>query len=113
MPTPVSSPRPGRADLTSWFAGGHDAGGTNPDADAQVQRFLDFHLAGRGSDPGTGLSYQLTGSVGSDGTEATQTVTAATYPGLHGNPTPTRQVVLTGGTPPRPHQRMAPPGRTP
>ena len=86
--------------LTSWFAGGHDAGGTNPDADAQVQRFLDFHLAGRGSDPGTGLSYQLTGSVGSDGTTATQTVTAATYPGLHGNPTPTRQVVLTGGTQP-------------
>ena len=86
--------------LTSWFAGGHDAGGTNPDADAQVQRFLDFHLAGRGSDPGTGFSYQLTGSAGSEGTAPTRTVTAATYPGLHGDPTPTRQVMLTGGTQP-------------
>ena len=82
--------------LTSWFAGGHDAGGTNADADAQVQRFLDFHLAGRGTDPGTGFSYQLTGSLGAEGRMASKTVTAPSYPGLHGDQAPTQLLPLAG-----------------
>ncbi len=86
--------------LTSWFAGGHDAGGTNADADAQTQRFLDFHLAGRGTDPGTGFSYQLTGSLGGNGRGANRTVTSPSYPGLQGEPTPTMAVPLRGGTQP-------------
>lgn len=86
--------------LTSWFAGGHDTGGATADADAQTQRFLDFHLAGRGSDPGTGFNYQLTGSLGADGNVATRTVTASAYPGLHNDPTPTQRVPITGAAQP-------------
>jgi len=89
----------------SWFAGGHDAGGTNAGADAQVQDFLDVHLAGRGSDPGTGFRYQLPGPRRSDGTVRTRTVTAAAYPGLHQDPASTQQLALFGRT--QPVQRPA------
>jgi len=86
--------------LTSWFAGGHDAGGTNADADAQVQQFLDFHLAGRGTDPGNGFSYQLTGSLATDGKVANKTVTAPAYPGLQGGQAPTQMLPLAGAAQP-------------
>jgi ABC-2 type transport system ATP-binding protein len=93
----------------SWFAGGHDAGGTNPDADAQVEAFLRFHLLGQGTDPGTGFRYEVAGSVSSRGQVRTRSVQAAAYPGLDGSATRTRTVQLDGASRPV----LRPPGASP
>lgn len=93
----------------SWFAGGHDAGGTNAGADAEMAAFLQQHLAGRGTDLGNRFSYQVAGSVDTQGTVRTRTVVAADYPGLGGAPTDIRQLDLQGST--QPVQR--PPGASP
>ncbi|MEO6879799.1 MAG: alpha/beta fold hydrolase, partial [Mycobacteriaceae bacterium] len=93
----------------SWFSGGHDAGGTNADADAQVADFLRFHLLGQGTDPGTGFRYEVAGSVSTRGTVRTRAVEAPRYPGLAGDPTPTTDLALTGG----PQTIARPPGASP
>ncbi len=99
----------GATVTVNWFAGGHDAGGTNADADAQVQAFLTFHLTGRGTQPSTGFSYQVAGSVNGEGRVRTRTVLAPQYPGLTGGATATQQLALQGN--PRSVQR--PPGASP
>jgi len=93
----------------SWFAGGHDAGGTNAGADAEMSAFLQQHLAGRGTDGGNRFSYQVAGSVNTQGAVRTRTVVAADYPGLGGAPTDIRAMDLQGST--QPVQR--PPGASP
>ena len=100
----------GGAPVTvSWFAGGHDAGGTNPDADAQVADFLRYHLLHQGTDPGTGFSYQVAGAVNNRGDVRTRSVRAAAYPGLDGGSTATQTVALDG----RAQPVLRPPGASP
>jgi ABC-2 type transport system ATP-binding protein len=99
-----------------WYAGGHDAQASDQvtaDLRKQVAAWFDFHLRGKGADPGTGFEFPApTGLAGGLGTVqgGTQTVRAAHYPGLDGAEPVTRtSVALTG--PPQPV--VTPAGGTP
>jgi ABC-2 type transport system ATP-binding protein len=70
---------------TVWFAGGHDGAPPGPAVREQVGEWFDFHLAGRGDDPGTGFTYAVESGVRTGGdTPTSRTVAAAAYPGLPG-----------------------------
>ena len=94
-----------------WFAGGHD--GSEPGAlvDAEVHAWFDHHLAGRGSDPGTGFGYAVDSGIRSSASARTgRTVQAAAYPGLAGgDPVRRDPLPLRGG----PQQVLNPPGGSP
>ncbi|WP_241037049.1 alpha/beta fold hydrolase [Blastococcus litoris] len=90
-----------------WYAGGHDAGASDRVTEylrEQVVGWFDFHLRGRGADPGTGFEYPAPTGLGSGVGRVqggTQTVRAEAYPGLEGaEPVGRRDVELDGSTQP-------------
>ncbi|MGD9530019.1 MAG: alpha/beta fold hydrolase [Pseudonocardia sp.] len=94
-----------------WFAGGHD--GAAPDARVreQIGDWFEFHLAGRGEDPGTGFSYAVESGVRTGGDTPTgRTIEAAAYPGLPGTaPVAEIPYALAG----EPQLAVLPPGANP
>ena len=68
-----------------WFAGGHDGAAPDQAVRDAIGEWFDFHLAGRGDDPGTGFAYTVASGVriGDDG-PAGRTIAAPAYPGLPG-----------------------------
>ncbi|MGE3287892.1 MAG: alpha/beta fold hydrolase [Pseudonocardia sp.] len=94
-----------------WFAGGHD--GAAPDARVreQIGEWFDFHLAGRGEDPGTGFSYAVESGVRTGGDTPTgRTIEAVDYPGLPGTaPVAELPYSLAG----EPQLAVLPPGANP
>ena len=100
-----------------WFAGGHDSSASEQataDLRDQVAGWFDFHLRGRGADPGTGFEFPAPTGLG--GAELGQvqggaeTVIADAYPGLDGADRAERGAVeLSGATQPV----VTPPGGTP
>jgi ABC-2 type transport system ATP-binding protein len=83
---------------TVWFAGGHDGAAPGAAVREQVGEWFDFHLAGRGDDPGTDFSYAVESGVRTGGdTPTSRTVMAAAYPGLPGvAPVATESLPLDG-----------------
>lgn len=80
-----------------WYTGGHDGGRPGPELRGQIADFFAFHLAGHGSDPGTGFEYAVQGSLRAQGAPSVRTVTASAYPGLTGGqPAERRPVRLFG-----------------
>jgi ABC-2 type transport system ATP-binding protein len=83
-----------------WYAGGHDGGSPSDALNQRIGDWLAYQLTGVGTDPGTGFSYDVQGSVrasGDNGAEPTvHTVTAAGYPGLTGGATQRQSIPLTG-----------------
>src|SRR4051794_35257584 len=115
----------------AWFAGGHDSQASDrvtADLREQVAGWFDFHLRGRGEDPGTGFQFPAPTGLGSTGVARVQgggqTVLAGAYPGLVGGaPARRADVTLTGrtqpvvtpagGTPPAPAAGPRPRAPTP
>ena len=93
-----------------WYTGGHDGGKPGPELRAQIADWFDFHLRGRGSDPGQGLEYAVQGALRVQGAPSVRTVSAGAYPGLQGGaPTDRRRVRVYG-----PEQTIInPPGGNP
>ncbi|SEP21185.1 alpha/beta fold hydrolase [Amycolatopsis saalfeldensis] len=81
---------------TIWYTGGHDGGTPGPQLRTKIGDFLWHSLTGEGSDPGTGFSYDVQGTLRANGTPSVRTVNADAYPGLTGQGTERRQVALTG-----------------
>ncbi len=48
---------------TVWFSGGHDGAPPGPAVREQIGEWFDFHLAGRGDDPGTTFGYAVESGV--------------------------------------------------
>ncbi len=96
-----------------WFAGGHDGAPPGPGVRNDINAWFDFHLAGRGADPGTGFSYAVEGGVRANASTPTvRTVTADAYPGLTGaagGPVTRESLPLQGG----PQPVLNPPGGNP
>lgn len=98
-----------------WFDGGHDAGGTTPDADAAVADFLVAHLVDGvdSADAAAPFTYTLPGDPTDQGDRA-ETRTADSYPGLGGtDPTPTESFALTSVTGNATQTVIRPPGASP
>ncbi len=92
-----------------WYTGGHDGGKPGPDLRGQIADWFDFHLRGRGADPGTGFEYAVQGALRVQGAPSVRTVSADTYPGLDGTTTERRRVRIYG-----PQQTVVnPPGGNP
>jgi ABC-2 type transport system ATP-binding protein len=92
-----------------WYAGGHDSAASDAvtaDLRDQVAGWFDFHLRGRGENPGTGFEFPEPTGLGSTAGVSrvqggNQTVVAARYPGLDGAaPTRRAAVSLSGRTQP-------------
>lgn len=80
-----------------WYAGGHDGGSPGPELRGQIADWMDFHLNGAGTDPGTTFQYAVQGAFRSSGSVALRDVVAPAYPGLGGQAAVNRQdVALTG-----------------
>ncbi|TQN37682.1 ABC-2 type transport system ATP-binding protein [Blastococcus colisei] len=87
-----------------WFAGGHDSSTSDrvtADLREQVAGWFDFHLRGRGADPGTGFEYPAPTGLGATGLGRVQggdqTVLADAYPGLvDAESAERRQIALSG-----------------
>ena len=93
-----------------WFAGGHDGASPGPAVRSDINAWFDFHLAGRGADPGTGFSYAVQGGVRANASTPTvRTVTADAYPGLAASPATRDSIALQGG----PQPVLNPPGGNP
>ncbi|HEY0641626.1 MAG TPA: ATP-binding cassette domain-containing protein, partial [Pseudonocardiaceae bacterium] len=93
-----------------WYNGGHDGGMPGRRLRDKIMTWFDFHLAGRGEDPGTDFEYAVRGSFSGDGLASVRTVYARTYPGLAGGtPASRRTLPLSGGTQPV----FVPPGGSP
>jgi ABC-2 type transport system ATP-binding protein len=88
---------------TIWYTGGHDGGQPGPQLRAKIASFLWFQLTGKGSDPGTGFSYDVQGTLRANGTPSVRTVNAPAYPGLSGGTTERRPIRLSGSPPPIVH----------
>ncbi|ONI70978.1 ABC transporter ATP-binding protein [Actinosynnema sp. ALI-1.44] len=92
-----------------WYAGGHDGGKPGPGLRAKIADWFDFHLRGRGADPGTDFEYAVQGAIRAQGAPSVRTMTAAGYPGLSGSATERRPITLAG-----PQQTIVnPPGGNP
>ena len=65
-----------------WYTGGHDGGGPGPGLRGQMADWFDFHLRGKGPNPGTGLEYAVQGALRVQGAPSVRTVTSGTYPGI-------------------------------
>jgi ABC-2 type transport system ATP-binding protein len=74
-----------------WYTGGHDGGRPGPILRGQLLDWFDFHLRGKGSDPGTGFEYAVQGALRAQGAPSVRTVTAGSYPGLTGTGTTERR----------------------
>jgi ABC-2 type transport system ATP-binding protein len=83
---------------TIWYTGGHDGGQPGPQLRAKIAGFLWFQLTGKGSDPGTGFSYDVQGTLRANGTPSVRTVNAPAYPGLSSGTTERRPIRLSGST---------------
>jgi ABC-2 type transport system ATP-binding protein len=83
---------------TIWYTGGHDSGQPGPQLRAKIAGFLWFQLTGKGSDPGTGFSYDVQGTLRANGTPSVRTVNAPAYPGLSSGTTERRPIRLSGST---------------
>jgi ABC-2 type transport system ATP-binding protein len=81
---------------TIWYTGGHDGGNPGPQLRGKIADFLWFELTGQGTDPGTGFTYDVQGTLRANGTPSVRTVEAPTYPGLSGGMTERRQIPLSG-----------------
>jgi ABC-2 type transport system ATP-binding protein len=93
-----------------WYTGGHDGGRPGPELRGQIADWFDFHLRGRGADPGEGLSYAVQGALRVQGAPSVRTVSTGAYPGLDGNAATERQSVPVFG----PEQTIVnPPGGNP
>jgi ABC-2 type transport system ATP-binding protein len=80
-----------------WYTGGHDGGRPGPELRGEIADWFDFHLRGRGGDPGTGFEYAVQGALRAQGAPSVRTVTAGAYPGLTGGAqTERRQVAVSG-----------------
>ncbi|HWD05567.1 MAG TPA: alpha/beta fold hydrolase [Amycolatopsis sp.] len=89
---------------TIWYTGGHDGGVPGPQLRAKIADFLWSAVTGD-SDPGTGFSYDVQGTLRADGTPSVRTVSTSAYPGLSGAGTQRDRVALQG--PPQPVVRPA------
>ncbi len=93
-----------------WYTGGHDGGRPGPELRGQIADWFDFHLRGRGEDPGEGLEYAVQGALRVQGAPSVRTVSTGTYPGLAGNDDTERRRVPVSG----PEQTIVnPPGGNP
>ncbi|GAB1512369.1 alpha/beta fold hydrolase [Actinophytocola sp. KF-1] len=93
-----------------WYTGGHDGGRPGPELRSQIADWFDFHLRGKGSDPGEGLSYAVQGALRVQGAPSVRTVSTGTYPGLAGAAATERRGVPVFG----PEQTIVnPPGGNP
>ncbi len=93
-----------------WYTGGHDGGRPGPELRGQIADWFDFHLRGRGTDPGEGLSYAVQGALRVRGAPSVRTVSSGTYPGLDGAAATERRGVPVFG----PEQTIVnPPGGNP
>ncbi|KZB86694.1 ABC transporter ATP-binding protein [Amycolatopsis regifaucium] len=81
---------------TIWYTGGHDGGKPGQKLRAQIADFLKFSLTGEGTDPGTGFSYDIQGTLRANGAPSVRTVTAPAYPGATGDATERRPFALEG-----------------
>jgi ABC-2 type transport system ATP-binding protein len=80
-----------------WYAGGHDGGSPGPQLRAKVADWLWFQLTGQGSNPVTGFSYDVQGSLRASGAPSVRVVNAPGYPGLGGDGATTRDPVAFSG----------------
>ncbi|MFL6124596.1 alpha/beta fold hydrolase [Actinophytocola sp.] len=93
-----------------WYTGGHDGGKPGPELRGEIADWFDFHLRGRGADPGQGLEYAVQGALRVQGAPSVRTVTANAYPGLRGDAATERRSVRVYG----PEQTVVnPPGGNP
>jgi ABC-2 type transport system ATP-binding protein len=81
-----------------WYTGGHDGGRPGPELRAEMANWFDFHLRGKGTDPGTGFEYAVQGALRAQGAPSVRTVTASAYPGLSGGQATERRPVRVFGT---------------
>ncbi|HJQ45434.1 MAG TPA: alpha/beta fold hydrolase [Amycolatopsis sp.] len=80
-----------------WYTGGHDGGQPGPQLRAKVGDWLWTKLTGSGSDPVTGFSYDVQGSLRASGAPSVRVVTAPEYPGLSQGTTRRDALALRGG----------------
>ncbi|XGP77324.1 alpha/beta fold hydrolase [Actinokineospora auranticolor] len=93
-----------------WYTGGHDGGKPGPELRGEIADWFDFHLRGRGANPGTGFEYAVQGALRAQGAPSVRTVSAGAYPGLAGAPGAERRgIELTG----REQTAVNPPGGNP
>lgn len=93
-----------------WYAGGHDGGRPGTGLRSQIADWFDFHLRGRGSDPGTSFEYAVQGALRAQGAPNVRTITAPTYPGLNASSATERRPIALAG----PQQTVVnPPGGNP
>jgi ABC-2 type transport system ATP-binding protein len=82
---------------TVWYAGGHDGGNPGTALRGEIADWMDFHLRGKGNDPGTGFEYTVQGAFRSSGQPSLRTVVAPSYPGLApGSSTERKTLKLSG-----------------
>ncbi|EWC60499.1 Methionine ABC transporter ATP-binding protein [Actinokineospora spheciospongiae] len=93
-----------------WYTGGHDGGRPGAQLRGQIADWFDFHLRGRGTDPGTGFEYAVEGALRAQGSPSVRTVSTDAYPGLTGGQPTTRTRLPISG----PEQVVVnPPGGNP
>jgi len=94
-----------------WYSGGHDGGAPGQRLRNKIADWFDYHLAGRGADPGSGFEYAVRGSFERVEGPSVRTVYAPRYPGLGGDGAPVqwRELAVSGG----PQPVFAPPGGSP
>jgi ABC-2 type transport system ATP-binding protein len=80
-----------------WYAGGHDGGQPGPQLRAKVADWLWFQLSGEGTNPVTGFSYDVQGSLRASGAPSVRILNAPDYPGLTGGATQREALALRGG----------------
>ncbi len=81
---------------TIWYTGGHDGGKPGQKLRTSISDFLRFALTGEGTDPGTGFTYDVQGTLRANGAPSVRSITAPTYPGATGDTTERQQVTLAG-----------------
>jgi ABC-2 type transport system ATP-binding protein len=81
-----------------WYSGGHDGTPPGDPIRNEIANWFEFHLAGRGTDPGTGFGYTISSGIRAGSTTATtRSLLAPQYPGLPGTaPLPTQTLPLDG-----------------
>ncbi|MDX8144898.1 alpha/beta fold hydrolase [Lentzea sp. BCCO 10_0061] len=80
-----------------WYAGGHDGGNPGTALRGEIADWMDFHLRGKGTDPGTGFEYTVQGAFRSSGQPSLRTVVAPSYPGLAAGSTTERKTLKLSG----------------
>ncbi|MFD9704072.1 alpha/beta fold hydrolase [Lentzea sp. NPDC059081] len=80
-----------------WYAGGHDGGNPGTALRGEIADWMDFHLRGKGTDPGTGFEYTVQGAFRSSGQPSLRTVVAPAYPGLTGGSATERKTLKLSG----------------